>query len=80
MDLRRFIEKFRTEFLATIIALIFIIAGLMSPSFIPEGTYSSELIKPFIAVLLIGTGVVCFIWLVVIQRFLVHKSKKDYMY
>lgn len=80
MDLRRFIEKFRTEFIATIIALIFIIAGLMSPSFIPEGTYNYGLIQPFIAVLLIGTGVVCFIWLVVIQRFIVHKSKKDYMY
>ena len=78
MDFRRLIGKFRTEFIATIIALIFIVAGLISPSFIPVDEYN--FIRPTISVLLIGVGVVCFVWLVILQRYLVHQSKKDYMY
>jgi uncharacterized membrane protein len=78
MSFRRLIGKFRTEFIATIIALIFIAAGLISPYLIPVDEYN--FIRPTISVLLIGTGVVCFFWLVIIHRFIVHQSKKDYMY
>ncbi|MFX0173358.1 MAG: hypothetical protein ACFE9L_15805 [Candidatus Hodarchaeota archaeon] len=83
----RLFEKYRTEFFATVIAIIMIIAGLYIPTIIPDqltrappGFEDTTWIKTLIAVILIGMGLLCFIWLVVIHRFIARKSKKDYMY
>ncbi|WP_455143001.1 hypothetical protein [Candidatus Hodarchaeum mangrovi] len=79
--------EFKTEFVATLIAIIFIIAGLMIPEILPDtfpfavpGFQDTTWFKTIISVLLIGMGVVAFVWLVVIHRFILRKSKKDYMY
>ncbi len=87
MNLTRILERYRTEIIAFIIALIFIISGLIIPSFLPDeldntipGLPTASWLKPIISVLLIGMGIISFVWLVIIHRFIMHKSKKDYMY
>ena len=82
MDYSRVLLKFRTEILGLMVALVFIAAGLVWPTFIPEQLYGqdSTWFKEIISVLLIGMGIVSFLWLVLIHRFIVHKSKKEYMY
>ncbi|MHA2243591.1 MAG: hypothetical protein ACXADY_01350 [Candidatus Hodarchaeales archaeon] len=83
----RILVKFRTEIIGAIIALVLISAGLIIPSFIPDqsslappGFEDTTWIKTFISVLLIGMGILCFAWLVLIQKYISRKSKKDYMY
>ena len=86
MQLSRLIERYRTEILGLFTALILISAGLILPSFIPDqvnaptGFEDTTWIRSLISFLLIGMGIVSFIWLVIIHQFMVHKSKKDYMY
>ncbi|MHA1992972.1 MAG: hypothetical protein ACW97Z_00360 [Candidatus Hodarchaeales archaeon] len=86
MQLSRLIEKFRTEILGFLAAFVLISAGLIFPYFIPDqvnappGFQDTTWIKSLISYLLIGMGLVSFFWLVIIHRFMVHKSKKDYMY
>ncbi len=86
MQLSRLIEKYRTEILGFLVAFILIIAGLYIPNFIPDqvdnpsGFQDTTWIRSLISYLLIGMGFVSFVWLVIIHRFMVHKSKKDYMY
>lgn len=83
----RLFEKYRTEFLASIIAIVMIVAGLYIPTLIPQqltrappGFKDTTWIKNMITILFIGMGLLCFTWLVVIHRFILRKSKKDYMY
>ncbi|MHA1975644.1 MAG: hypothetical protein ACW98F_10150 [Candidatus Hodarchaeales archaeon] len=86
MQLSRLIEHYRTEILGLLAALVLISAGLIFPNFIPDqvnappGFQDTTWIKTMISALLIGMGLVSFVWLVIIHRFMVHKSKKDYMY
>jgi len=79
--------EFKTEFIATMVAIIFILAGLFIPEILPDtfpfaalGFQDATWFKNLISVLLIGMGIVAFVWLVVIHRFILRKSKKDYMY
>jgi len=82
MDYSRLLLRFRTEILGLMVAILFIVTGLVWPTFIPEQLYGqdSTWFKNSISMLLIGMGIVCFVWLVLIHRFIAHKSKKDYMY
>ena len=86
MKLSRLIENYRTEILGFLVAFVLISAGIIFPNFIPDqvnappGFQDTTWIKNLISYLLIGMGLVCFFWLVIIHRFMVHKSKKDYMY
>ncbi len=86
MNLSRFLEKYRTEFMGSLTALILISAGIIFPLFIPDnlagppGFQDATWIRTLISVLLIGMGTVSFLWLVIIHRFILHKSKKDLMY
>ncbi|MFX0086112.1 MAG: hypothetical protein ACFFAU_10570 [Candidatus Hodarchaeota archaeon] len=87
MSFPRLLEKFRTEIMAIFIAISLIASGLIAPAFIPDefpdalpGFRDTTWLKAMISVLFIGMGLVSFIWLVVIHRFILHKSKKDYMY
>ncbi len=87
MTLTRMLERYRTEIIAFVIALVLIISGLIIPTFIPEefdnsipGFQDASWLRTIISVLLIGMGIISFLWLVIIHRFIVHKSKKDYMY
>ena len=86
MQLSRLIEHYRTEILGFLVALVLISAGLIFPNFIPDqvnappGFQDTSWIKTLISSLLIGMGLISFFWLVIIHRFMVHKSKKDYMY
>ena len=87
MNLTRILERYRTEIIAFIIALIFIISGLIIPTFIPAefdnsipGFQDASWLRTIISVLLIGMGIISFLWLVIIRQFMTHKSKKDYMY
>ncbi len=87
MNLTRILERYRTEIMAFSIALVLIISGLIIPTFIPNefespvpGFRDASWLKTIISVLLIGMGIISFLWLVIIHRFIVHKSKKDYMY
>jgi hypothetical protein len=73
--------------MAFVIAIVLIGSGLIIPTFIPDefsqsvpGFEDASWIKAIISMLLIGMGIVSFIWLVIIHRFMMHKSKKDYMY
>ncbi|MHA1971798.1 MAG: hypothetical protein ACTSW1_02325 [Candidatus Hodarchaeales archaeon] len=79
--------KYRTEFIAALIALIFIMVGILIPFILPDefakappGFSETTWFKTMISVLFIGMGVVSFFWLFVIHRFILRKSKKDYMY
>lgn len=81
------LAEFKTEFIASILAIIFILAGLLIPAILPDtlpfaapGFQDTTWFKTLISVLLIGMGLVAFVWLVVIHRFILRKSKKDYMY
>ncbi|MFX1282469.1 MAG: hypothetical protein ACFFB5_02395 [Promethearchaeota archaeon] len=83
----RQLERFRTEIIAGAIALVMIATGLILPFFIPDqlpsspqGFEDAAWIKTLISLLFIGMGIVCFVWLVIIQRFILRRSKKDYMY
>jgi len=83
----RQLEKYRTEIIGLIAALILISAGLIIPSFIPDqiarappGFEDATWIKNLISILLIGMGILCFTWLFVIHRHILRKSKKEYMY
>ncbi|MFX0015762.1 MAG: hypothetical protein ACFFB2_01195 [Promethearchaeota archaeon] len=83
----RQLERFRTEIIGGLAALILILAGLFIPTLIPDqlarappGYEDATWIKNLISILLIGMGILCFVWLVIIHRFIFHKSKKDYMY
>jgi hypothetical protein len=86
MKFSRIIEKFRTEILGFLAALFLITTGLLLPNFMsdtipgPPGFQDAEWVKQLLSALLIGMGIVSFVWLVIIHRFIVHKSKKDYMY
>ena len=82
MDYSRLLLKYRTEILGFMVALVFIVTGLVWPTFIPDQLYDqdSTWFKNMISVLLIGQGIMCFLWLVLIHRFILHGSKKDYMY
>ena len=81
------LNKFRTEIIAGLVALIFIITGLIIPNFLPDelvdapfGMSQSTWFKSLISLLLVGMGFVTFLWLFIIHRFILRKSKKDYMY
>ncbi len=87
----RLFEKYRTEIFGMFAALILILAGFFIPSFIPDelieqeegnllGFQDATWFKTMITVLFIGMGILCFVWLVVINRLIVHRSKKEYMY
>ncbi len=83
----RTLEKYRTELIASLLALVLICTGLILPSFIPDqlanappGYEDATWIKNLLSILLIGMGILCFLWLVLIHRYIMHKSKKDYMY
>ena len=82
MDYTRLLSRFRTEILGLLVAFVFIATGLIWPTLIPDELYGrdSTWFKNLLSGLLIGMGVVCFLWLVIIHRFISHKSKKDYMY
>lgn len=86
MQLSRVLERFRTEILGFLAGSILIISGLLLPNFMPDtipgppGFQDAEWLKQLLSALLIGMGVVCFLWLVIIHRFIAHKSKKEYMY
>ena len=86
----RKIQKYQTELVGIFVALLLISVGLIIPTFIPDQIDVSDqfpeafedltYLKTFITFLLIGLGILCFAWLVIIQRFILHKSKKDYVY
>jgi len=82
----RQLEKYRTEIIGGIAALVLISAGLIIPSFLPDqirappGYTDATWFKNLISLLLIGMGILCFVWLFVIHRHILRKSKKDYMY
>ncbi len=83
----RTLEKYRTGLIGTLAALVLICAGLIIPLFIPDqlsqappGYEDATWIKTLISLLLIGMGILCFTWLVVIHQHISRKSKKDYMY
>ena len=82
MGYSRLLLKFRTEILGSMIAIVFIVTGLVWPTFIPDQLYGqdSTWFKNLISTLLIGMGLVSFFWLVIIDRFIFRKSKKDYLY
>jgi hypothetical protein len=86
MQLSRVLERFRTEILGLLAGSILIISGLLLPNYMPDtipgppGFQDAEWLKQLLSALLIGMGVVCFLWLVIIHRFIAHKSKKEYMY
>ena len=82
MDYTRLLLRFRTEILGLSVAIIFIAAGLIWPTQIPDELYGrdSTWFKNLLSGILIGMGLVSFFWLVIIHRFMVHGSKKDYMY
>lgn len=86
MQLSRLLVKFRTEILGLLVAIVLISAGLIFPNFIPDnvtgppGFQDATWIRTMISLLLVGMGLVSFVWLVIIHRFMVHKSKKDYLY
>lgn len=79
--------RFRTGILGAIAALVMICLGLIVPSIIPDqlasappGYEDATWIKNLLSILLIGMGILFFVWLVLINRIISHKSKKDYMY
>jgi len=83
----RQLVKFRTEIIGGVIALVMIVTGLIIPFFIPDqlpsapqGFEDATWIKTLISLLFIGMGILCFVWLVIIHRFILRRSKKDYMY
>ncbi len=83
----RKLVRFRTEILGAIVALVMICLGLIVPSIIPDqlssappGYEDATWIKNFLSILLIGMGILFFVWIVLIHRIIFHKSKKDYMY
>ncbi|UCG02068.1 MAG: hypothetical protein JSW11_21050 [Candidatus Heimdallarchaeota archaeon] len=85
----RQLEKHRTEVIGALAALVLISAGLIVPLYIPDqlpedqappGFEDTTWIKNLISLLLIGMGILCFAWLFVIHRYIMRKSKKDYMY
>ncbi|MFX0123440.1 MAG: hypothetical protein ACFFAE_07345 [Candidatus Hodarchaeota archaeon] len=85
----RQLGKYRTEIIGALAALILIWAGLTIPLFIPDqlsqeeappGYEDTTWIKNLISLFLIGMGILCFAWLFVIHRYILRKSKKDYMY
>ena len=86
MQLSRILEKFRTEILGLLAGLILIISGLALPNYMPDtvpgppGFQDAEWLKQLLSALLIGMGIVSFIWLIIIHRFIARKSKKDYLY
>ena len=82
MDYTRLLLRFRTEILGLLVAIIFIATGLIWPTLIPDELYGrdSTWFKNLLSGLLIGMGIVCFFWLVIIHRFISRKSKKEYMY
>ena len=82
MDYSRLLLKFRTEILGLMVASVFIATGLIWPTLIPDQLYGqdSSWFKSLISGLLIGMGVISFLWLVIIHRFISHKSKKEYLY
>jgi hypothetical protein len=86
MPPNRIIERYRTELIGGFAAIVLIIAGLVVPNFIPDdptapsGFQDATWIRTLMSLLLIGMGVVSFVWLVVIHRFIARKSKKEFMY
>ncbi|MFW9778617.1 MAG: hypothetical protein ACFFE8_07150 [Candidatus Heimdallarchaeota archaeon] len=81
------LEKYRAEILATLIALILILAGIFFPLFIPDqlpmapaGFEDATWFKQLIQMLFIGMGVLCFIWLIVINKFIRKTKKSDLVY
>jgi hydrogenase-4 membrane subunit HyfE len=81
------LEKYRTEVLATLIALVLILTGLFLPLFLtdqlpmaPSGFEDATWFKQMIQVLFVGMGVLCFIWLIVINRFIRKSRKSDIVY
>ena len=83
----RKLEKYSTGLIGLLAALVLISAGLIIPLFIPDqlprappGYEDATWIKTLISLLLIGMGILCLVWLLVIHRHILRKSKKDYMY
>ncbi|MHA2225528.1 MAG: hypothetical protein ACXAC8_10015 [Candidatus Hodarchaeales archaeon] len=83
----RRLEKYRTEILGALAAVIMICTGLILPNYLPDqfpnappGFEDATWVKMIITVLLVGMGILSFTWLVVIQRIITRGSKKDYMY
>ncbi|MHA1226151.1 MAG: hypothetical protein ACTSR2_08495 [Candidatus Hodarchaeales archaeon] len=79
--------KYKTEFMAALIGLTFISVGILIPFMLPDefaqappGFSETTWFKAMISVLFIGMGFVSFFWLFIIHRFILRKSKKDYMY
>ena len=82
MGFSRLLLKYRTEILGLMVAIVFIVTGLVWPTFIPDelSGQDSTWFKSLISALLIGMGIVSFTWLVIIDRFISRKSKKEYLY
>ncbi len=86
MKLSRIIEKYRTEIIGLLAGSFLIITGLLLPSYMPDtipgppGFQDAGWVKQLLSALLIGMGIVSFVWLIIIHRFIARKSKKDYMY
>ena len=86
MILLNFFEKYRTDIMGLIIALILILAGLLLPQYIPDnpnapaGFQDATWVRTIVSLLLIGMGVVSLFWLIVIHRFMLRRKKKDLLY
>lgn len=87
MILLNLLKKYRTELFATLIALILILTGLVLPSLLPDqitlappGFEDATWLKQMIQVLFVGMGVLSFIWLIVINRFIRKTNKSDIIY
>ena len=86
MNLPNFFQKYRTEIMGLLIALVLISAGLILPQFIPDdpsapsGFQDATWVRTLVSLLLSGMGVVSFFWLVLIHRFMLRRKKKDLLY
>jgi len=86
MALVRFATRYRLEVFAVLIATVLIITGLLIPIYMPDevvlaiGVQDTAWIKAIISVLFIGLGMVCFIWLIVINRVIRRTNKSDLLY
>jgi hypothetical protein len=86
MNLPNFFQKYRTEIMGLLVALVLISAGLILPQFIPDnpnapsGFQDATWVRTLVSLLLIGMGIVSFLWLVLIHRFMLRRKKKDLLY
>lgn len=86
MNFSRVLEKYRTEIMGFLVGIVLILAGLIFPQFIPDnpsgppGFQDATWLRSLISLLLIGMGIVSFLWLFIIHRFMLRRRKKDIIY